>query len=503
MVGTVSGNRHLGYLELSDATATLPLMVCIPYRQRTGDQVSSRTRHWLMDIRDGSTVALGEFTVVVERTEESEGVRDSCKFSFYIHSEDIKILQKGEKRKSEKKQEGATSDVCKKPTSITSSLYILINSKNALRPQGSTNSGFDVQAFAHSNLENLLSQPSSARAVAVVFKTACWYSYLYNGCIYRLSCSEDSEEKLPSLESLLKEPCITVGDEVLVELIELPAREQCLHICGHILEIGELVSNLYLPKLQTSFATSTDHQHSRYLYQSTVYRYQLLFNCRGKEGLLSFRGIIMEHGYRIDCNTTNLTPWSDGRLPLSTTNASSVNMRHIIALNIRGVHCPNNIMVYCKYRAQDPLPLGLLPGTVATFHNFSLKLSARLGNVYCVNCPSSSITVETFDGVETTAVLEGNHDNSGVPTPEMLRLPISNIYDMTQLLFEGHLSRALLSIKATIMCVQHAFIQYQCQGCQCTMVDGACQPTCISKKATLKTDARFEILCTIFTVDLF
>lgn len=203
----------------------------------------------------------------------------------------------------------------------------------------------------------------------------------------------------------------------------------------------------------------------------------------------------MEHGYRIDCNTTHLTPWTDG-LPLSTAstppNTRSNNTRHIIALNIRGLRCPNTIMVYCTYKPHDPLPLGLLPGTVATFHNFLLKLSARLGNAYCVNCPSSSITVERFDGVETAAEMEVDHNKSGVPTPEMLCLPISNVYDMTQMLFRGHLSRALVSIKATITWVQHAFIQYQCQGCQCTMVDGRCRPACIAKKAMLKTDARFE-----------
>ena len=269
MIGTVSGNRCSGYLELSDATAALPLVACIPYSQIAGDQVSE---HWLMDVRDGSTVALGEFTVIVERTEESERCRDSCKFSFYIHSEDIKVLQKGEKNKSQKKQEGATS--------IPSSLYILINSKNTLRPQGPTKTqcGFDAQALAHSNLEYLqgMSQPSSVRAVAVVFKTARWYSYLYNGCIYRLSCSKESEEKLPSLETLLKEPCITVGEEVLVELIELPVIKRCVHTCGSILEIGELVSKLYLPKLQTSFAPSMDHQHSRFLYLSNIY---VCINC--------------------------------------------------------------------------------------------------------------------------------------------------------------------------------------------------------------------------------
>lgn len=225
--------------------------------------------------------------------------------------------------------------------------------------------------------------------------------------------------------------------------------------------------------------------------------YRLSFNFRGKDDLVSFRGIIMEHGYRIDCDTARLTPWSDVHMQLANTslsNTTASSMKHIIALSVRGVHCPNTLMVYCKYKREGALPLGLLPGTAATFHNFSLKLSARLGNAYCINCPSSSITIESLDGVETAVELG---DESGVPTVEMRHLPISNLYDLTQMLFRGRLSRSLVSIKATITCVQHAFIQFQCQGCLCTMVDGRCRPTCLAKKATLKTDARFEILGTI------
>ena len=194
----------------------------------------------------------------------------------------------------------------------------------------------------------------------------------------------------------------------------------------------------------------------------------------------------MEHSYRIDCDTAHLTSWEG-----TSASAGSSAMRRIIALNIRGTHCPNTIMVYCKYKPREPLPLGLLPGSVAAFHFFSVKSSMRSGNVYCASCSSSSISIETLEGVGAEVLPVGQND--ATPTPEMLNLPISRLYDLTQALFEGRLSRRVVSVKATLMCVQHAFIQFQCQGCLCTMVDGTCRPTCLTKKAILKADTRFEI----------
>ena len=194
----------------------------------------------------------------------------------------------------------------------------------------------------------------------------------------------------------------------------------------------------------------------------------------------------MEHSYRIDCDTAHLTPWEG-----TSASAGSSGMRRIVALNVRGTRCPNTIMVYCKYKPQEPLPLGLLPGNIAAFHFFSVKSSMRSGNVYCASCFSSSISIETLEGVGADVLPVGQ--NGATPTPEMLNLPVSRLYDLTQALFEGHLSRRVVSVKATLMCVQHAFIQFQCQGCLCTMVDGTCRPTCLTKKAILKADARFEI----------
>ena len=204
---------------------------------------------------------------------------------------------------------------------------------------------------------------------------------------------------------------------------------------------------------------------------------------------MTFRGLVIEHSYRVDCDMTRLTTWqSDACQKTSTGNQAT---RHIVALNIRGVNCPNTVMVYCKYKTHESLPFGLIPGTIATFHNFSIKSSTRSGNMYCVNCASSSITIESITTVtEMDSMVTSPQNTSYRPTRVMIPLPISQLCHLTRLLLQGRLSREVVCVRATIMTVQHACIQYQCQTCQCIMVDGNCRPTCPAKKTSLNTDAR-------------
>ena len=222
--------------------------------------------------------------------------------------------------------------------------------------------------------------------------------------------------------------------------------------------------------------------------------YILVFCYRCNGGLVSFRGVITEHSYRIDCDTTHLITFTSAA---QTSNSHA--LRQIIALNVRGICCPNTIMIYCSYKSHEPLPLGLLPGAVATFHFFSLKCSTRSGNMYCVNCPTSSISVRSIPTEAVSVSLPANPRNKfcGV-TQEMLSLPISHLYDLTQQMVRGRLSRQIVCLRSTIMAVQHAFIQFQCQACQCTAIDGRCRPTCPLKKATLNTDARCRNIVKIF-----
>ena len=204
----------------------------------------------------------------------------------------------------------------------------------------------------------------------------------------------------------------------------------------------------------------------------------------------------MEHSYRIDCDTSHLTPWqSTASLQRKSSSLSQVGMRRIVALSVRGVKCPNRVMIYCKYRPHEPLPLGLLPGAMAHFHNFMLKSSARSGNVYCSNCTSSSVAVETISGVYLTMEKETSQSVSSFrPTLEMLALPMSQLYHLTLGLLQGCLSQEVVRVRATVMTVQHASVRFHCQTCQCTMVDGSCRPTCPAKKATLNAEAR-SVMC--------
>ena len=57
-------------------------------------------------------------------------------------------------------------------------------------------------------------------------------------------------------------------------------------------------------------------------------------------------------------------------------------------------------MVYFDLKGGVPAPLGLLPGAVVTLHGMRVK-SSRSGNVYCTNCASSSIEINSLEGVGT------------------------------------------------------------------------------------------------------
>ena len=278
LIGTLCGNRCSGNLEISDGTAAIPLIACVPYGQRAEHRSSSSR---LLRVRDGSTIALGDFTVFVERTIESEGSKKS-NLSLYLYCQEVKVLGEGSLHDTQKQTQTATaagSSECEapklnaRPDPLSDNhLYALIKSKNALKPrcQATTACAFDAQALIHSSLEMLQQEEPKVSVdspvnVALVFSTAYWYSHLHNGCLYRLSCHSEESKKLPTLRSLQREPCITVGDGVLLELVDLPRVPACKtpSHCHALLELGDLVSELYLPKLQTAFGRTSEVQDTR------------------------------------------------------------------------------------------------------------------------------------------------------------------------------------------------------------------------------------------------
>ena len=229
-----------------------------------------------MSVRDGSRVALEEFTVFVEKTEEMEGTGKG-ELSFYIHTRDVKIM---EDEKSVSGQGCSVSDDAAMPCSV---LYVYIKSKNSLKLQSSASSAsecrFDAQALAHRSLEELQSALSTSdtrgtadscpvTVVVLGFLSARRYSHIHSHCTYRLSCPR-TEGSL-SLSKREREPYyVRVSDAVRVEMVALPVpheqlRTQSPNDC--IVEVGELVSKFYLPRLQSSTTSSIDPL-PKYVYQ--------------------------------------------------------------------------------------------------------------------------------------------------------------------------------------------------------------------------------------------
>lgn len=208
-------------------------------------------------------MAIKEFWVIIEKTEGSEGTS----FNFYLHTQNIEVLTQ-EKLHTDNRP----FQVSKSMESAAPALYVCIKSKNCLKVQRqegeASECGFEAQALAHTNpkvFQQMKSDTetretqSSPVVIALGLTSAQYYHYLQNGCVYRLSCLENSTEVLPSLHNLSKEPYIAVSEGVLVEMIALPcvaSPGRCLtHHTNTLLEIGELVSMSYLPKLPTAFAT--------------------------------------------------------------------------------------------------------------------------------------------------------------------------------------------------------------------------------------------------------
>ena len=254
------GNRGSGHLELCDETGSIPLIVCIPYQ--------STTSPWLCGTPDGSSrIALSDFTMIVEKTEDHEKTENS-KFSFYIHTQNMKYLNR------ESSYRSSVSD----GDDLSTVLYVYIKSKNCLKPhhshtEASSVCGFDVHALVHSSLEVLQRVLSSTASghdstdslpvnIVLGFMSAQYYSYIHNNCTYRLSLPTDKYTL--SLEKLRKECFMRVSDTFHVEMVDIPNHtivpaQQSTHI-KPLIEVGELVSKFYLPKLQSVFDFSTKDQ---------------------------------------------------------------------------------------------------------------------------------------------------------------------------------------------------------------------------------------------------
>ena len=258
LVGRVCGNRLSGYLELCDETGSIPLVVCVPNSSAPDSDRESRNL-WLSGVRHGSKVVIKEFTVTAERTEASEGTRDT-KYSFYLHPHHFKLLEDDRAVENERQIVSTSGE-----RAGGRSLYVWIKSKNCLKlgEKGvGSKCAFEALALAHSSLGELQSAGdtgSTPVTVVLGFTSARHYSFVHNHCTYRLSYPIDSQEKLPSLGSASKELHMTISDDVIVEMVALPRKRTKVQKdsvgseSDCLLEVGELVSMFHLPKLQKTF----------------------------------------------------------------------------------------------------------------------------------------------------------------------------------------------------------------------------------------------------------
>jgi len=268
LVGTLSSNKSSGNLEMSDSTASIRLVPCVPYEP--GKHTS---RCQLINLRPGRTVALTSFTVFAEKTVETH---QNSSVSLYLSYQDVSVLwgaqpQKGREKASRDSpsvvsagESGATCDVLSEKQ-----LCLLITNKNALKQKG-TVSHFTAQACAYDTIEMLLKKPTPVTtangaesgnghpvSVAIDFDSAYWYPYLHNGFTYHLSCATTKGRALPSLKYLRKEPSITVSDDVSLWMI-CPALKSGVSYLHPRLGVGDIVSKLYLPKLKTAFTQPSE-----------------------------------------------------------------------------------------------------------------------------------------------------------------------------------------------------------------------------------------------------
>lgn len=125
-----------------------------------------------------------------------------------------------------------------------------------------------------------------------------WHSYIRNGCVYSLSYK--LSPSLSTLEALRKVPCIQVTDDVSFELIGCLSRERRDITC--VADVAEILSKFHLPKLSTAGKTEPkDNQRSEVA------------------ELVTFRGVILKHGYRIDHESLS-----------SSTSSSSSHPSHLL-----------------------------------------------------------------------------------------------------------------------------------------------------------------------------
>ena len=165
--------------------------------------------------------------------------------------------------------------------------------------------------------------------------------------------------------------------------------------------------------------------------------------------------------------------------PNSTT---ATTPRKIIALTLQSLHLPDTINVYCEFRQGIPLPIGLVPGTVATFNSFKLKTS-KSGNSYCTSSALSSIDINDMSDVE-------RYTTGHSTIPEMLTLPVTYMNELMLSLVRGSLSKSIVCVRVCCLTVLRFCVSHKCKGCQTVITNERCSASCVRHRPSIEVDAR-------------
>ena len=206
--------------------------------------------------------------------------------------------------------------------------------------------------------------------------------------------------------------------------------------------------------------------------------------------LVSFTGVVVSHGYRIDqfsIDPDQPSSSSSFSNTLSTALSSSSLSPYVVSVQVRSTAYPDTIAVYCNLK-QFPLNIGLIPGVEAAFYKFEFK-QTHSGNPFTHQCPLSSIKILSFPSSVTRSQEERGHSSCSISS-EMLTLGLTPLGSLMTKLLSGELSRRVVAVRAEVISVQQVSLILVCQFCGVHVVGGACVAHCVQKRHVLKQEAR-------------
>ncbi len=210
----------------------------------------------------GDTVVIDRFTVGIEKLAEAR----IPSFSIYLHVHSFTFTASNDRST----ETSASASV--------SSLYLLMLHKNSLighhsYPGSSTILQFTARALVHTDmalLQNSVAESDKKGAglpksddppvsIALDFSGSSvkWFSYVCNGYLYSLS---RQGSRLQSLSELRASPCITVGEDMELQLVQ-SRHSGSAGDPSPVRDVSDLISQLFLPRLRFAESLNIDNRY--------------------------------------------------------------------------------------------------------------------------------------------------------------------------------------------------------------------------------------------------